>query len=68
MMKALPGTTALVATDGSWEVIDVTEIAHVLNTARKNGVSAADATKTLCAMALKKGSRDNVSAVVVRVD
>ena len=67
-VRTLYGMTVVVASDGLWEVMDVNEIAQVLKRLRENEVTAADASKTLCSLALKKGSRDNVSAVVVYVD
>ena len=67
-VRTLYGMTVVVASDGLWEVMDVNEIAQVLKRLRENEVTAADASKTLCSLALEKGSRDNVSAVVVYVD
>jgi serine/threonine protein phosphatase PrpC len=63
-----PGTTAVIASDGLWEVMDVNEVAKILHKVRKANMGAGDASKTLCSMALEKGSSDNVSAVVVYVD
>jgi serine/threonine protein phosphatase PrpC len=60
------GMSVVLATDGLWEVIDSEEVGKLLCHLRYNqGMSAGDAAKTLCSLALKKGSKDNVSAVVV---
>jgi protein phosphatase 2C len=60
------GMSVVVATDGLWEVIDSEEAGKIITHVRYNqGMSAGDAAKTLCSMALEKGSKDNVSVVVV---
>lgn len=53
------------ATDGCWEVMDSGEVALDLVKMRKQGMSARDAARSLCSMALDKGTSDNISAVVV---
>uniref|UniRef100_A0A6S8INT1 cGMP-dependent protein kinase n=1 Tax=Amphora coffeiformis TaxID=265554 RepID=A0A6S8INT1_9STRA len=63
-----PGASVVVATDGLWETMDVNEVAQALTKLRKNGVSAPDASKMLVSMALDKGSRDNISVIVVYID
>jgi serine/threonine protein phosphatase PrpC/serine/threonine protein kinase len=60
------GDILVSATDGLWNVMDSNEVAMDLYKMRtKNGMSAPDAASTLCSMAIRKGSSDNVSAVVV---
>lgn len=65
VLQAEPSFSMVSATDGLWEVMDSGEVAHVVATIRKRGTSAGDAAKTLCSMAIEKGSSDNVSAVIV---
>ena len=64
-LQAEPGFAVVCATDGIWEVMDSNEVAHIVSTVRSRGTSAGDAAKTLCSMAIEKGSSDNVSAVVL---
>ena len=64
-IQAEPGSAIVCATDGLWEVMDSKEVAHVVATVRSRGTNAGDAAKTICSMAIEKGSSDNVSAVVV---
>jgi serine/threonine protein phosphatase PrpC/serine/threonine protein kinase len=68
LREIAPGTIAVIASDGLWEVMDVNEVAKILHKVRKTNMGAGDASKTLCSMALEKGSSDNVSAVVVYVE
>lgn len=68
-LQVKPGMTAVVATDGLWEVIDTNEVAHILHRVRyAQDMSAADAAKTLCSMALDRGSSDNVSVTILYLD
>jgi len=60
-----PAEILLSASDGLWEVMDSSEVAMDLSNMRKEEISASDAARTLCSMAIKKGTSDNVSAVVV---
>jgi serine/threonine protein phosphatase PrpC len=64
-LQAEPGSAIVCATDGIWEVMDSKEVAHIVASVRLRGTSAGDAAKTICSMALEKGSSDNASAVVV---
>jgi serine/threonine protein phosphatase PrpC len=65
-LAAQPGQTLVVASDGLWDVMDSGEVAIDLHQMRtKERMSARDAARTLCQMAIQKGSSDNVSAVVV---
>jgi len=65
-VTAQAGEILISATDGLWNVMDSNEVAMDLLKMRKsNNMSAQDAARTLCSMALRKGSSDNVSAVVV---
>jgi serine/threonine protein phosphatase PrpC len=62
---AEPGWSILSATDGLWEVMDSQEVARIVHKQRSQGMKASDIAKNLCSMAIKKGSSDNVSAVLV---
>lgn len=67
--QAEAGMIILTASDGLWEVIDSAEAAIVLQRLRyQQGVSAGDAAKYLCGIAVEKGSSDNVSCVVLYLD
>jgi serine/threonine protein phosphatase PrpC len=66
-LSVYSGETLLSASDGLWEVMDSSEVALDLYKMRKQGMSASDSAKALCSMALKKGTSDNVSAVVVHL-
>ena len=60
------GEILMSATDGLWNVMDSDEVGNDLFKMRnKHNMSAQDAARTLCSMALRKGTSDNVSAVVV---
>ena len=62
---ATPGDIFVSATDGVFDVIDSNEIAIELSKMRKSKLSARDTARAICAMAVRKGSTDNVSASVV---
>jgi serine/threonine protein phosphatase PrpC/serine/threonine protein kinase len=65
-LSAQRGEILVSASDGLWDVMDSTEVAIDLQKMRQQeGLSARDAARTLCSMAIEKGSSDNVSAVVV---
>jgi len=68
VVQVEPGMTAMVATDGLWEVIDSEEACLIVSSLRKQKTSAGDAAKTLCALAYDKASSDNVSVVVLYLD
>lgn len=59
------GEILLSASDGLWEVMGSGEVALDLYKMRAKGITAKDAARELCLMAVKKGSSDNVSVVVV---
>lgn len=59
------GEILLSASDGLWEVMDTDEVVRDLHNMRAKHMSASDSAQALCSMALKKGSSDNVSVVVV---
>jgi serine/threonine protein phosphatase PrpC len=64
--SAQKGEILISATDGLWDVMDSSEVAIALNKMRRQErMSAKDASRALCAMAIRKGSSDNVSAVVI---
>jgi serine/threonine protein phosphatase PrpC len=68
IVQVEPGMTALVATDGFWEVIDSEEASRIVAKLRGQNMSAGDAAKKLCKLALEKGSSDNVSVVALFLD
>ena len=66
VFQAEPGSTVVIATDGLWEVMDSEQVSQILTKLRyTDSMSASDSAKTLCSLALEKGTSDNVSAVVV---
>lgn len=67
-VQAEPGFSMICASDGIWEVMGSGEVARVIESVRKRGSSAGDAAKTICSMAIEKGTSDNVSAVVVYLE
>jgi len=60
-----PGEILVSATDGLWEVIDSEEVARDVHMLRERGLSARDAAHSLSSAALRKGTQDNVSVIVV---
>lgn len=63
-----PGEILVSATDGLWEVMDSEEVALDLHKMRREqGLSARDAARSLCSLAIRKGTTDNISVVVVYV-
>lgn len=69
LVQAEPGMTSMAASDGLWEVISSNEASHILTKLRyEQQMSAGDASKTLCSLAVERGSSDNVSVVVVYLD
>jgi protein phosphatase PTC1 len=68
-LQATAGTTVAVASDGLWDVLDSAEVTNIAHRLRfEQGMSAGDAAKTLCSMALERGSTDNVSVVMLYLD
>lgn len=59
------GETLMSASDGLWEVMDSDEVAIVIQKMRTQGMSAKDTARAICSMALKKGTSDNVSTVII---
>lgn len=55
----------VMASDGLFEVVDNEEVGRDVLKLRANGYNAGDAAKELCAMAVERGTSDNVSVVVV---
>lgn len=68
IVQVEPGMTAVVATDGFWEVIDSEEACLEVSSLRNMGTSAGDAAKVLCSLAYDKASSDNISVVVLYLD
>lgn len=68
VLQSKPKMSIVVATDGIFEVMDSEEVSHFASEMRASGRSAADAAKSLCSMAIRKGSEDNVSAVMVYLE
>lgn len=65
VLPVSPGMTALVATDGLWEVIDSAEACLIVSKLKIQKLSAAEAAMALCYLAYEKAASDNISAVVV---
>lgn len=60
------GMIIFIASDGFWEVIDSEEAAKLITQYRtRDKMNANEVSKQLCALAIQKGSSDNVSAVVL---
>lgn len=55
----------VLASDGLFEVIDNEELSRDLDLLRESGYSAKDAAKSIVGQALKKGTSDNISLVVI---
>lgn len=68
LFHAPSGTTVVVATDGLWEVMDSEQVAQIVAKMRSQSESAADVAKALCSLAVRNGSSDNVSAVIVYLE
>lgn len=65
-LSVQPGEILVTASDGLWDVMDSSEVALDLHKMRtRERMSARDAARSLCSLAIQKGSSDNVSAVVV---
>jgi serine/threonine protein phosphatase PrpC len=58
----------VLACDGLFEVMSNEEVGREVVRMRKEGYKAGDIAKNLCGQALKKGSYDNLSVVVVYLD
>lgn len=68
VVQALPGMTAIVATDGLWEVIDSEEACRIVAGQRSQRMSAGDTAKALCSLAYEKASTDNISVIILYLD
>lgn len=66
-IRSMPGILVM-ASDGLFEVMDNEQIGKELARTKNAGVSAGDAAKRLCSLALERGTSDNVSAVVVYLE
>lgn len=64
-LSVTSGDILLSASDGLFDVMDSDEVALELHRMRQAKLSARDAARTLCTMAVRKGSPDNVSVVLV---
>ena len=58
----------VLACDGLFEVMSNEEVGREVVRMREAGYKAGDISKNLCGQALKKGSYDNLSVVVVYLD
>jgi serine/threonine protein phosphatase PrpC len=58
----------VLACDGLFEVMSSEELGREVVRMRKEGYMAGDVAKNLCGQALKKGSYDNLSCVVIYLD
>lgn len=68
VIQAEAGMSGLIASDGLWEVIDTEEVCLILTNLRGMGKGAGDAAKTICSMAIERGSSDNVSVVILYLE
>jgi serine/threonine protein phosphatase PrpC len=68
VIQAEAGMSGLIASDGLWEVIDTEEVCRILTNLRGMGKGAGDAAKTICSMAIERGSSDNVSVVILYLE
>jgi len=66
-IRSVPGIVVM-ASDGLFEVMGNDEIGKEVARIRNASISAGDAAKRLCALALERGTSDNVSAVVVYLE
>ena len=57
--------TLILASDGLFEVIDNEAVAKLVLRCRADGLKAGEVAKVLCSEAVRKGSSDNVSAVII---
>src|SRR5207245_7647639 len=62
--ELIPGDVFLLATDGIWEPLRES----ALRTALADGTPPQETAEALCREALAAGSKDNLSAVVLRID
>jgi serine/threonine protein phosphatase PrpC len=58
----------VLACDGLFEVMSNEEVGNDVVRMRKQGYKAGEVAKNLCGMALKKGSYDNISVIVIFLD
>ena len=56
------------ASDGLFDVIDNEEFGRRVVEAREKGHPAEEVAKSICQMAIEKGSPDNVSVVIIYLD
>jgi len=56
----------ILASDGLWDVISGTESVKIVRAAFAKGISPTEAAEELCDLALKLGSSDNVTIVIVK--
>jgi serine/threonine protein phosphatase PrpC len=68
LVQAKCGMSAIVATDGLWDVVDIEEASRIASSMRVQGKSASDVAKRLASLAYTKGSADNISVVVLYID
>jgi serine/threonine protein phosphatase PrpC len=68
IVPAQSGMTALVASDGLWDVIDTAEVQQLIVRLRGVQSSASDIARALCTLAYEKGSPDNISVVVLYLE
>ena len=65
VLQVEEGMIMISASDGLWDVMDSEEVGLDLHNMRKRKITARDAARELCRLALDKDTSDNVSAVVV---
>lgn len=57
--------SVILASDGLFEVIDNELVAKIVTSSRNEGLTANEVTKRLCNEAIRKGSSDNISVIVI---
>jgi Serine/threonine protein phosphatase len=65
LMKSRSQTMIIQASDGLFEVLGNEEVARDVIAMRKGGLTAQECAKALCKLAIRKGTTDNVTVLVV---
>jgi len=68
MLNEYEKSCLVLASDGLFEVLDNEEIGKEVLISREKKLSAEEVAKKLCNLALKKGSFDNISVIIVFFD
>ena len=67
-IKVRRGDTLVLMVDGVWGSVNEKEVKEIVRGKKRRGETAEDMAKDIVKTALKKGSRDNVTCVVVNFD